>query len=121
MKTYTSEAVFLLTTFVNMARSRTADSDQEKDFINTVTLEIFEVCRIMIKTILSFYVCFPLPLSFQCTQVTEFARDAYSRTGHSLLDSIAIVHPFVMSTIMQRVERAVETVGEVRWRSPFAR
>ena len=44
MKSYTSEAVFLLTTFVNMARSRTADFDQEKDFINTVTLEIFEVC-----------------------------------------------------------------------------
>ncbi len=45
MKTYTSEAVFLLTTFVNMARSRTADSDQEKEFINTVAVEIFQVCQ----------------------------------------------------------------------------
>ena len=43
MKTYTSEAVFLLTTFVNMARARPADSDQEKLFINTIALEIFEV------------------------------------------------------------------------------
>ena len=43
MKTYTSEAVFLLTTFVNMARARPADCDQEKLFINTIALEIFEV------------------------------------------------------------------------------
>ena len=43
MKTYTSEAVFLLTTFVNMARSRSAENDEERLFINTVTREIFEV------------------------------------------------------------------------------
>ena len=43
MKTYTSEAVFLLTTFVNMARSRPADSEEERSFINTVALEIFQV------------------------------------------------------------------------------
>ena len=43
MKTYTSEAVFLLTTFVNMARARPADCDKEKQFINTIALEIFEV------------------------------------------------------------------------------
>ena len=43
MKTYTSEAVFLLTTFVNMARSRTADNDEEIMFINTITEEIFQV------------------------------------------------------------------------------
>ncbi len=55
-----------------------------------------------------------LSSSLQCTQVTEFARDAYSRTGHSLLDSIAIVHPFILTTLMQRVEGAVEQVGEVR-------
>ena len=45
MKTYTSEAVFLLTTFVNMARSRTAVNDEERLFINTITREIFEVCN----------------------------------------------------------------------------
>ena len=44
MKTYTSEAVFLLTTFVNMARARPADCSEEKIFINTIVLEIFEVC-----------------------------------------------------------------------------
>ena len=43
MKTYTSEAVFLLTTFVNMARARPADSLPERSFIEMITLEIFEV------------------------------------------------------------------------------
>ena len=43
MKTYTSEAVFLLTTLVNMARARPADTEQEREFINTIVLEIFEV------------------------------------------------------------------------------
>ncbi len=50
MKTYTSEAVFLLTTLVNMVRARSCNSHSgscdlkaEQAFINTVTLEIFEV------------------------------------------------------------------------------
>lgn len=43
MKTFTSEAVFLLTTFANMARARVATSDDERLFITTVVLEIFEV------------------------------------------------------------------------------
>ena len=43
MKTYTSEAVFLLTTLVNIARARPADSAEERELINTIVLEIFEV------------------------------------------------------------------------------
>ena len=43
MKTYTSEAVFLLTTFVNMARSRNANNNDEIKFIDTVAEEIFQV------------------------------------------------------------------------------
>ena len=35
-----SEAIYLLTTFANMARSR---SEKELDFVEAVTLEIFEV------------------------------------------------------------------------------
>ena len=49
MKTYTSEAVFLLTTLVNMARARPADSQDERYFINTIVLEIFEVCEIHVE------------------------------------------------------------------------
>ena len=45
MKTFTSEAVFLLTTFANMARARhdNQDSEGERQFISTIALEIFEV------------------------------------------------------------------------------
>ena len=58
MRTYTSEAVYLLTTLVNMARSRscdprarshdpTADASKEEEFIKTIVLEIFEVkCKL---------------------------------------------------------------------------
>ena len=43
MRNLTSETVFLLTTFVNMATSCGSDSDEEIEFINTVALELFEV------------------------------------------------------------------------------
>ena len=43
MRNLTSETVFLLTTFVNMASSRNSDSAEEREFINTLTLELFEV------------------------------------------------------------------------------
>ena len=44
MKTYTSEAVFLLTTLVNIARARPLDNHEEEEFISTIIVEIFEVC-----------------------------------------------------------------------------
>ena len=44
MKTYTSEVIFLLTTFVNMARSRDPEEEEtEKEFINFIAQEIFQV------------------------------------------------------------------------------
>ena len=59
MRTYTSEAVYLLTTLVNMARARSHDSDsepseasKEEDFIKTIVLEIFEV-----RNRLFFFLC----------------------------------------------------------------
>ena len=50
----------------------------------------------------------------QVTQVTEFAMDVYSRTGSSLLDSIAIVHPFIISILIDRISEVIDQVGEVR-------
>ena len=47
MKTYTSEAVFLLTTFVNMARSRTENDPEEVGFINLISHEIFQVSYVI--------------------------------------------------------------------------
>ena len=43
MRNLTSETVFLLTTFVNMATSCGNNTAEEIEFINTVTLELFEV------------------------------------------------------------------------------
>ena len=50
----------------------------------------------------------------QCTHVAEYARDTYSKTGAHLLGSIAIVHPFIISALLDRAETAVGAVGEVR-------
>ena len=63
MKTYTSEAVYLLTTLVNIARARSCDSDEgESRFINTIVLEIFEVGGYGNRGIESYY--FSLPCIF---------------------------------------------------------
>lgn len=51
MKTYTSESVFLLTTFVNMARSRLDNNPEECNFINVVSQEIFQVSYVKLHDI----------------------------------------------------------------------
>lgn len=43
----------------------------------------------------------------------EFARDAYADTGCSLLDSIAIVHPFIISAIVLKTRDNIGVAGEV--------
>ena len=43
----------------------------------------------------------------------DFSSDVYSRTGSSLLDSIAIVHPFIISVLIGRISEVVNHVGEV--------
>ena len=52
-------------------------------------------------------------LPLQCTQLVEFARDAYSDTGCMLLDSIAIIHPTVISTLLQKTRDNIGGAGEV--------
>ena len=49
----------------------------------------------------------------QCTQLVEFARDAYADTGSSLLDSIAVVHPFIISTLIHAARDNIGVAGEV--------
>ena len=44
MRNLTSETVFLLTTFVNMASSCGCVSAEEVEFVSTIALELFEVC-----------------------------------------------------------------------------
>ncbi|XP_065885222.1 uncharacterized protein [Dysidea avara] len=89
MRNLTSETVFLLTTFVNMASACAGNSAEEVEFINKVASEIFK-----------------------CTQLVEFARDAYSDTGSMLLDSIAIIHPTVISTLVQKTRDNIGGAGK---------
>jgi hypothetical protein len=42
----------------------------------------------------------------------DFSSDVYSRTGASLLDSVAMVHPFVISVLMNRISEVISHVGE---------
>ena len=53
-------------------------------------------------------------LIFQCTQLVEFARDAYADNGSSLLGSIAVVHPFIISSLMHKTRDNIGAAGEVR-------
>ena len=87
-------------------------SEQALDGILIITYNFHVMCSIRCVDIQSTFDLVPLPL--QCTHVVEYARDTYSHTGSSLLDSIAIVHPFVVSTLLNRVTTPTETVREVR-------
>ena len=49
----------------------------------------------------------------QCTQLVEFARDAYADNGSSLLDSIAVVHPFTISALIHKTRDNIGVAGEV--------
>ncbi|EDO32943.1 predicted protein [Nematostella vectensis] len=82
-----SEAVFLLTTFTNMATSREA---HDRDFIEAVTLEVYEV-------------------SF----ITNQTRDFSSKTGRDLLGTLCGFHPFIISVLLRKVSETIETVGKV--------
>jgi hypothetical protein len=88
MTTLTSETVFLLTTFSNMARCRQWDGAEDRMFIQLIAGHLFEI-----------------------TQVSDFARDVYSKTGASLLETIATVHPQIISDLM---DRAKVTVGSAQ-------
>ena len=52
-------------------------------------------------------------LLLQCTQLVDFARDAYADTGSSLLDSTAVVHPFVISSLIHKTRDNIGVAGEV--------
>jgi len=43
----------------------------------------------------------------------EFARDAYADNGSSLLGSIAVVHPFIISSLMRKTRDNIGAAGEV--------
>ncbi|XP_065180376.1 ectopic P granules protein 5 homolog [Sycon ciliatum] len=78
------EAIFLLTTFANMARGCQSDVR----FVEAVVLDIFE-------------------LGYLTPQLVDFL----SRAGRDLFNSISAVHPFVISILLQRVQQSIEAVS----------
>ncbi|XP_070546998.1 ectopic P granules protein 5 homolog isoform X2 [Ptychodera flava] len=81
----TSEVIYLLTSFAFMARSRPTT---EKDFIETITLEVYELAY-----------------------VSSHTRQFCCKVGRDLLSSIATIHPFIMSTLLHQVKKSLEAVG----------
>ncbi|BFZ08146.1 hypothetical protein BsWGS_11185 [Bradybaena similaris] len=82
-----SEAIYLLTTFANMACSR---SYEEESFICTVTLEVFEIAYI-------------------CSHTREFC----SKVGRELLSSIIQTHPNSLSFLLARVKEVMAKLGNM--------
>ncbi|XP_046571414.1 LOW QUALITY PROTEIN: ectopic P granules protein 5 homolog [Haliotis rubra] len=81
----TSETIYLLTTFANMAQCR---PEQEVDFIQTVSFGVFEI-------------------SYTCSHTREFC----SKVGRELLSSIVIRHPFILSLLLQRSKEVMPKLG----------
>ena len=84
-----SEAIFLFTTFANMARARDYSRPKDYEFIETVVLELMEV-------------------SF----LNPVSRETYSRTGRDLLDTIVLKHPKVISILIQITSEGLFMMGD---------
>ncbi|XP_035829150.1 ectopic P granules protein 5 homolog isoform X2 [Aplysia californica] len=83
----TSEAIYLLTTFANMASCR---SYEEEAFIQTITLEVFEIAYI-------------------CNHTREFC----SKVGRELLSGIIQTHPTALSFLLARVKDVLAKLGKM--------
>ena len=84
-----SEAIFLFTTFANMARARDFSRPKDLEFIETVVLELMQV-------------------SF----LNPVSRETYSRTGRDLLDTIVLKHPQVISILIQITSECLFMMGD---------
>ncbi|XP_055883015.1 ectopic P granules protein 5 homolog isoform X1 [Biomphalaria glabrata] len=83
----TSEAIYLLTTFANMAVCR---SSEEEVFIHLITLEVFEIAYI-------------------CNHTREFCN----KVGRELLSSIILTHPTALSFLLTRVKEVMDKLGKM--------
>ncbi|CAH1788011.1 unnamed protein product [Owenia fusiformis] len=84
----TSEAIYLLTAFANMARSRPHEDDGE--YVKAIATEMFEIAYISSHT-----------------------REFCSKVGRELLSSIASEHPFIISELLHYVSDTISRVGMV--------
>lgn len=81
-----SEAIFLLTTFANIATSR---EENEKELIEAITLQVYKVSFIASQT-----------------------RELCSKTGKHLLGTISSTHPFVITALLDSISATIETIGK---------
>ncbi|KAL8604118.1 hypothetical protein ACOMHN_047330 [Nucella lapillus] len=82
-----SESIYLLTTFANMATARPLE---EHDFIECITLQVFEIA----------FIC-------------DHTRDFCSKTGRSLLSAIMQKHPTALSMLLRRVQGVMGQLGKM--------
>ncbi|XP_043744796.1 ectopic P granules protein 5 homolog [Cervus elaphus] len=83
-----SEEICLLTTFAQMAQARRTNVDE--DFIKIIVLEIYEVSYVTLST-----------------------RETFSKVGRELLGAITVVHPEIISVLLDRVQDTIDQVGMV--------
>lgn len=82
-----SEGIYLLNTMTNMTESC---SSADVGFIETVTIEVFEV-------------------SYLCTETRDFC----SKMGRELLSAVVMRHPFMLSLLTQRIYEYMDQLGQM--------
>lgn len=56
---------------------------------------------------------------FQVSYVSASTRETYSKVGRELLASIATVHPYIISVLLERLRETIKTVGMVGFFIPL--
>lgn len=56
---------------------------------------------------------------FQVSYVSVSTRETYSKVGRELLASIATVHPYIISVLLERLRETIKTVGMVGFIIPL--
>lgn len=80
-----SEAIYLLTAFSNMVQCR---HQSETEFIQTITVEVFEIAYLY-----------------------DHTKDFCSKVGRELLSAIAQVHPITISFLLQKLRDVRGNIG----------
>ncbi|GAB1606783.1 ectopic P granules protein 5 homolog, partial [Argonauta hians] len=80
-----SEAIYLLTAFSNMVQCR---HDTETEFIQTITVEVFEIAYLF-----------------------DHTKDFCSKVGRELLSAIAQVHPVTISYLIHKLKEVRGNIG----------
>lgn len=66
------------------------------------------------------YLLFLAPLFLlQVSYVSVSTREIYSKVGRELLASIAAVHPYIISVLLERLRETLKTIGMVGFINPF--